>query len=151
MTHPRSLLTILACALGLAACASAHTDTGSTTSSATHRASATGTASSAADAPAAQHAAVSLFAAAYVRYLDGTAAASGLPDATPGVRALAAQAGPIPPARRQGTLVIAALRPAIDASDSYLLTARDDAHTLYAQITLAQQQRPVGRHAAHAA
>jgi hypothetical protein len=31
------------------------------------------------------------------------------------------------------------LRPAVGAANSYLLTARDDVHTLYAQITLAEQ------------
>ena len=82
---------------------------------------------------------MSQFAAAYVRFLDGAGTASGLPDATSSVRALAARAGSIPAARRRGTLLMTELRPAVGASDSYLLTARDDAHAFYAQMTLAEQ------------
>ena len=82
---------------------------------------------------------MSQFAAAYVRFLDGAGTASGLPDATSTVHALAARAGSIPAARRRGTLLITELRAAVGASDSYLLTARDDAHAFYAQMTLAEQ------------
>ena len=84
--------------------------------------------------------AVSLFAAAYVRFLDGIGTVAALPDATGSVRALAAQAGPVPAARRRGTLVLWQLRAALDQSDSYLLAARDDAHTFYAQIALRERQ-----------
>ena len=94
---------------------------------------------------------MSQFAAAYVRFLDGAGTASGLPDATSSVRALAARAGSIPAARRRGTLLMTELRPAVGASDSYLLTARDDAHAFYAQMTLAEQRRPLAGGGAHAA
>ena len=65
---------------------------------------------------------------------------AALPDATASVRALAAQAGPVPAARRRGTLVLWQLRAAQDQSDGYLLAARDDAHTFYAQIALRERQ-----------
>ena len=84
--------------------------------------------------------AASLFAGAYVRFLDGIGTVAALPDATGSVRALAAQAGPVPAARRRGTLVLWQLRAALDQSDSYLLAARDDAHTFYAQIALRERQ-----------
>jgi hypothetical protein len=83
---------------------------------------------------------VSLFAGAYVRFLDGIATVATLPEATASVRALAAQAGPVPATRRRGTLVLWQLRAAQDQSDGYLLAARDDAHTFYAQITLRERQ-----------
>ena len=56
---------------------------------------------------------MSQFAAAYVRFLDGDGTASGLPDATASVRALAGQSGSIPAARQRGTLVMTQLRPAV--------------------------------------
>ena len=133
MTPPRSLLAAAACLLALAGCGGSHST--SMTSGATRRASTTPTPTSARG----EHAAASLFAAAYVRFLDGAGAASGLPDATSSVRALAGQAGAIPAAQRRGTLVIAELHPAVGAAGSYLLTARDDAHAFYVQMTLAEQ------------
>ena len=66
--------------------------------------------------------------------------AAALPNATASVRALAAQAGPIPAGRRRGTLVLAHLRAAPGQRDSYLVAARDEAHTFYAQITLDERQ-----------
>jgi hypothetical protein len=86
-----------------------------------------------------EHAAASLFAAAYVQFLDGDSIASKLPDATASVRTLADQSGSIPAARRRGTLVMTQLRPAVGTTGSYLLTARDHAHSFYAQMTLAEQ------------
>ena len=96
---PRLLLAVTrrACS-GLAGCGSSRDH--SATSGATRRASTTS-----AQRPARPHAAAE-FAAAYVRFLDGTGTASGLPDATSSVRALAARAGSIPAARRRGTLVL---------------------------------------------
>ena len=136
MIRPLSLLAVLACLLGVAGCGNSHT--GSTPAGATRRASTT-SATTRRGVPAAEHAAVSQFAAAYVRFLDGAGTAAGLPDATPSALTLAGRAGSIPAARRRGTLVMTQLRPAVGASDSYLLTARDDAHVFYAQMTLAQQ------------
>ena len=134
MTRTRSLLAGLACLLGVAGCGGSHTASTPTTSpGATRRASSTTTSQ-----VALEDAAVSQFAAAYLRFLDGVGTASGLPDATSSVRALAARAGSIPAARRRGTLLMTELR-AAGASDSYLLTARDDAHAFYAQMTLAEQ------------
>lgn len=128
MTRPRSFLAVAACLLALAGCGGSHV-----TSGATRRASTPPTSTSG------EHAAASLFAAAYVRFLDGAATASGLPDSTPGARALAARGGSIPAARRRGTLLMTQLRLAPGATGGYLLSARDDAHTFYAQITLAER------------
>jgi hypothetical protein len=136
MTRPRPLLAAAACLLGLAGCGDSHA---SRTTPATPRASTTTSATTSRSTPAAQHAAVSRFASAYVRFLDGAGTASGLPDATSSVRTLAARARSIPAARQRGTLAITQLRPAIGTGDSYLLTARDDAHAFYAQMTLADQ------------
>jgi hypothetical protein len=133
MTRPRSAFALAACLLALAGCGGSHTK--SVTSGATRRASTTPTASTGAG----EHAAASLFAAAYARFLDGADTASGLPDATAGARALAARGGSIPAARRRGTLLMTQLRPAAGATGGYLLTGRDDAHTFYLQITLAEQ------------
>jgi hypothetical protein len=90
--------------------------------------------------PVGARTAASLFAAAYVRFLDGIGTVAALPGATMSARALAAQAGPVPAARRRGTLVLWQPRAAQDQSDSYLLAARDDAHTFYAQIALRERQ-----------
>jgi hypothetical protein len=136
VTRPRSLLAVAACLLGLAGCGGSHTATRATTSAA---AGATRRASTTPSQVALEDAAVSQFAAAYVRFLDGVGTASGLPDATSSVRALTARAGSIPDARRRGTLLMTELRPAAGASNSYLLTAQDDAHAFYAQMTLAEQ------------
>jgi hypothetical protein len=133
VTRPRSLPAVAACLLALAGCGGSHSK--SMTSGATRRASTTSTTNTA----AAEHVAVSQFAAAYVRFLDGDSIARGLPDATAGVRTLAGQSGSIPAARQRGTLVMTQLRPAVGNTGSYLLTARDDAHAFYAQMTLAEQ------------
>ena len=133
MTRPRSLPAVAACLVALAGCGGSHSK--SMTSGATRRASTTNTTNTA----AAEHVAVSQFAAAYVQFLDGDSIASELPDATAGVRALAGQSGPIPAARQRGTLVMTQLRLAVGNTGSYLLTARDDAHAFYAQMTLAEQ------------
>jgi len=137
-TRPGSLLAVLACLLGLAACAGPHASpTTSATSPATRRASTSATSSR--GAPAAKYAAASRLAAAYVRFLDGAGTTSGLPDAASSVRTLAGRAGSIPAARRRGTLRITQLRAAVGANDSYLVTARDHAHAFYTQMTLADQ------------
>jgi hypothetical protein len=117
MTRPCSAFALAACLLALAGCGGSHAK--SVTSG--------------------EHAAASLFAAAYARFLDGADTASGLPDATAGARALASRGGSIPAARRRGTLLMTQLRPAAGATGGYLLTARDDAHTFYLPITLAEQ------------
>ena len=137
MTRSRSLLAVLACLLGLAGCGSHASRTTSATSAATRRASTSATTSR--GAPAAEYAAASRFAAAYVRFLDGAGTASGLPDAASSVRTLAGRAGSIPAARRRGTLRITQLRAAVGATDSHLVTARDHAHAFYTQMTLADQ------------
>jgi hypothetical protein len=129
MTRPRCLTALLACLVIIAGCGgSRHT---SATPDETRRAT---------EVARDQNAAASLFAAAYIRFLDRTGTASALPDATARVRALAAQAGPVPTARRRGTLVLSQLQAAQGQSDSYLLAARDDAHTFYTQITLRELQ-----------
>ena len=87
MTRPRATLTVLACLVALAGCGGSHT----TTSEATPRAAATPPATTARGENTA-----ALFAAAYVRFLDGTPTTNRLPDATADVRALAGRAGPIP-------------------------------------------------------
>jgi len=133
VTRPLSLLAVAACLLALAGCGGSHSK--SMMSGATRSASTTSTTNTA----AAEYVAVSQFAAAYVRFLDGDSIASELPDATPGVRALAGQSGSIPAARRRGTLVMTQLRPAVGNTGSYLLAARDDAYAFYAQMTLAEQ------------
>jgi hypothetical protein len=133
VTHPRSLLAVAGCLLGLAGCGGSHTPSKPTTSGATRRASTTTSQVTREDA------AVSQFAAAYVRFQDGAGTAGGLPDATPSVRALAGRMGSIPAARRRGTLLMTELSPAVGARNSYLLTARDDAHAFYAQMTLAER------------
>jgi hypothetical protein len=132
VTRTRSLLAA-ACVLVLAGCGGSHSKP--VTSGATRRASTTPTTIT---GPSEQTAA-SLFAGAYVRFLDGAGTASGLPEATPTVRALAGQTGAIPAAHRRGTLLITELRQAVGAGNSYLVAARDDAHTFYAQITLAER------------
>lgn len=83
-----------------------------------------------------EQAAAAAFAAVYVRFLDGAGTVSELPAVAAAARAQAAQAGPIPPGRRRGTLVLAKLDRARGATNTYLLSARDDAHTLYAQLAL---------------
>jgi hypothetical protein len=139
MTSARSLLAVLACLLGLAACGGSHlaSSTTSATSPATRRASTTSATTR--GASAAKYTAASQFAAAYVRFLDGAGTTTGLADAASSVRTLATRAGSIPAARRRGTLRITQLPAAVGTSDSYLLTATDDAHTFYTQMTLAQQ------------
>jgi len=135
MTRPRFPLAALACLLVLASCGGSHIASSPTTSGATRRASTTTSAST----HRGENTAAAQFAATYVRFLDGAGAATGLPDTTPGVRALASRAGPVPAARRRATLVMTELHPAAGAADSYLLSARDDAHAFYAQMTLAEQ------------
>ena len=136
MTRPRSQLAALACLLGVAGCGSSHTATTSATSGGGYHPSTRTTAEAARGR--AENAAAWKFAAAYVRFLDGAGTAGGLPDATSSVRVLSARAGSIPAVRRRGTLLITGLRAAVGASDSYLLTARDDTHTFYAQMTFAE-------------
>ena len=93
------------------------------------------------DRPAAltEHQVLEQFAAAYVRLLDGRLEAQQLPDATTAVRALARQAGAVPGGERRGPLAVTNLRLATSGSHSYYLTARDTAHTFYAQLTLAHR------------
>jgi hypothetical protein len=129
MSRPRSLVILLACLLPLAGCGSS-----------VHR-SPPSSRSRTSTAGASQQTAAALFAAAYVRFLDGAGTATALPDATAPVQQLAAQAGPIPASRRRGTLVLAQLHHAQGAGGSYFIAARDQAHTFYAQITLRQDHR----------
>ncbi len=125
MTRPHSRLILLACLLPLAGCGSSrhHSPPG-----APSRASTTGAST--------QETAAALFAAAYVRFLDGGGTAAALPGATPAVRSIAGQAGPVPARRRRGTLVLTQLRRAPGEGAGYFIGARDQAHTFYAQITL---------------
>ena len=87
-------------------------------------------------ASATEHHVLEEFARSYVRLLGGRFNAKELPGATAAVRALAGQAGAIPAARRRGPLALTNLRPATSGTRSYVLTARDTAHTFYAQLTL---------------
>jgi hypothetical protein len=134
VTRARSLLALAACLVTLAGCGGTRTATSHKTPDVTRRASTTSTATS-----RGENAAASLFAAAYVRFLDGAGTAGRLRGASTSVRELAGRAGPIPAARRRGTLVITQVRRAAGVEHSYLLVARDRAHTFYAQITLSQQ------------
>jgi hypothetical protein len=126
MTRPGFLPTVLACLLALAGCGSSTHPTPRRDTSRTLT------------ARASQQTAAALFAAAYVRFLDGAGTAAGLPGATAPVRELAAQAGPVPESRRRGTLALAQFRRAPGTVASYFIGARDQAHTFYAQITLRQ-------------
>lgn len=133
MTPRRCLRAVLAGLLVLAGCGSSHPEP--VTSGRPDHASATPTRISRDELGTAAR-----FAAAYVRSLDGAEIANGLPDATPSVRALAGQSGAISVRRRRGTLLLTELRPAVGgAVHSYTVTARDAAHTFYAQITLAKR------------
>lgn len=132
MTRPRlplALVTIIT-VVAIAACGSTGHFRPSTPDS-TPRSSTAG--------PTSEQDAASVFAAAYVRFLDGAGAAASLPDATPSVRELAGQAGPVPAARRRGTLALAELRVVQGQPDSYVLAATDAAHTFNATITLSRQ------------
>ncbi len=129
MTRRRCLVPLLACLVAITGCGGSH-----------HTIAPADARRQAPVGPPGAPTAVSLFAGAYVRFLDGIGTVAALPDAMGSVRALAAQAGPVPAARRRGTLVLWQLRAALDQSDSYLLAARDDAHTFYAQIALRERQ-----------
>ena len=122
--RPPLILLTLVFAVAIAGCASGGH---SPSPGATRRASRPGTT---------EQNAAALFSAAYVRFLDGAGSAASLPEANRGVLALAGQAGPVPAARRCGTLVLAELRAAQGQPGSYVLAARDAAHTFYATITL---------------
>ena len=129
MRRPRRLLPLLTLtAVTIAGCGSRH----SATSGATRRASTT-------SAQGQQAATAAEFAGAYVRFLDGAGSSALLPDATSSVQALAGQAGPVPAARRRGTLVLAKLRVVQGQPGSDTLAASDAAHTFYATITVGQQ------------
>jgi hypothetical protein len=132
MTRPRLLLAFITVAsvVAIAGCGSGGH---AVTSGATRRAS---------TSTSAEHVAGALFAAAYVRFLDGAGAAAALPDATMSVRVVAAQAGRVPAARRRGTLVLTQLRAVEGQPGSYVLAAGDAAHTFYATIAVS---RPHGR------
>ena len=126
--RPPLMLLTLVFAVAIAGCASGGH---STSSGATRRASTPGTT---------EQNAAALFSAAYVRFLDGAGSAASLPEANTSVRTLAGQAGRVPAARRRGTLVLAELRAAQGQPGSYVLAARDAAHTFYATITLGRQR-----------
>jgi hypothetical protein len=132
MTRRRLLLPLLTLA-SVTAIAGCGSGGHSATSGATRRASTT-------SAQGQRAATAADFAGAYVRFLDGAGSAASLPGTTPSVRALAGQAGRVPAARRRGTLVLAQLSAAQGHSGSYVLAARDAAHTFYATITVIQQQ-----------
>ncbi len=88
--------------------------------------------------PAGEWNAASLLAGAYVRYLDGSAQATQLPNATRHVKQLAQAGGQIPAEQRSGPLRLVLLQPAPgSAPGSFYLTARDDAHTFHATEQLA--------------
>ncbi len=128
MTHTRRLLILLVCLPAIAGCGSS-----------THHSPPAGTSHASTRGASAQETAAALFAGAYVRFLDGVGSAAALPDATPAVRALAGQAGPVPASRRRGTLVLAQLRQTQRPGASYFVAAHDRAHTFYAQVTLSQE------------
>ncbi len=128
MTRARLLLILLACLLAIAGCSgSPH-----------HSAPAESTVSASPAVAGGQQRVAALFAAAYVRFLDGARTAAALPGATAPVRELAAQAGPVPASHRRGTLALAQFRRAPGTGTSYFIGARDQVHTFHAQITLRQ-------------
>jgi len=131
MTRPRLLLAFITAASVVAIASCGSTDHPSRSTSAATRRASTST--------SAEHVAGALFAAAYVRFIDGTGTAAALPDATMSVRVLAGQAGRVPAARRRGTLVLGELRAVKGQPGSYTLAASDAAHTFYATITVGQQ------------
>lgn len=131
MTRPRLLLAFITAASVVAIAGCGNTDHPSRSSSAATRRASTST--------SAEHVAGALFAAAYVRFLDGTGTAATLPDATMSVRVLAGQAGRVPAARRRGTLVLGELRAVQGQPGTYVLAASDAAHTFYATIAASQQ------------
>lgn len=81
------------------------------------------------------------FAVAYLAYIDGRIKISALPDATAAVRAVARTGGTIPEDKRDGQLVLVALKPAAGVERGVLVTGRNGAGTLYAQETLARTAR----------
>ena len=131
MTRPRLLLAFITAASVVAIAGCGNTDHPSRSTSAATRRASTST--------SAEHVAGALFAAAYVRFLDGAGTAAALPDATMSVRGLAEQAGRVPAARRRGTLVLGELRAVKGQPGSYVLAASDAAHTFYATITVSPQ------------
>ena len=131
MTHPRPLLASIAAAsvAAIAGCGSAGH---SVMSGGPRRALTT-------SARVQQRAAAAEFAGAYVRFLDGDGTTPALQDATTSVRTLAGQAGPVPAARRRGTLALGELRAVKGQPGSYVLAASDAAHTFYATIAVSRQ------------
>lgn len=131
MTRPRLLLAFITAASVAAIAGCGNTNHPSRSTSAATRRASTNT--------SAEHVACALFAAAYVRFLDGAGTAAALPDATMSVRALAGQAGRVPAARRRGTLVLTQLRAIQGQAGSYVLAASDAAYTFYATIVVSRQ------------
>jgi len=80
------------------------------------------------------------FAIAYLAYIDGSTEVSSLPDSTAAVRAAARSGGTVPTDKRQGQLLLVALKPAAGVKRGVLLTGRNRAGTLYAQETLSHTQ-----------
>lgn len=81
------------------------------------------------------------FAVAYLAYIDGRIKVSSLPDATAAVRAAARSGGTVPEGKREGRLVLVALKAAAGVARGVLVTGRNRAGTLYAQETLARTAR----------
>ena len=131
MTRPRPLLAFITAASVAAIAGCGNTNHPSRSTSAATRRASTST--------SAEHVAGGLFAAAYVRFLDGASTAAALPDATMRVRVLAGRAGRVPAARRRGTLVLAELRAVQGQPGSYVLAGSDAAYTFYATITVSPQ------------
>lgn len=81
------------------------------------------------------------FALAYLAYIDGRGEVGSLPHSTAAVRAAARTGGTVPVDRRDGRLVLVALKPAAGVRHGVLVTARNRVGTLYAQETLARSAR----------
>lgn len=139
----------VAAAAAIAACGSTHAKNASDPAAATgtvaipatgtvpgSRTSTSGSGTRSVSVPAGQWNAASLFADAYVRFLEGARSASQLPYASASVRQQAALDGPIPARARTGTLKLVSLEPTSD-TDSFSLIARDGAHSFSAQEQLA--------------
>jgi hypothetical protein len=83
-----------------------------------------------------QHGVAESFASAYVAYLDGRAGSAMLTAATPEAVSQALQGGTVPAKARAGVLKLVTLKSATGIANAFLISARDSAHTFFAQETV---------------